>query len=467
MKQISILLILGFGFSVTQLHSQGYQAIHGSPYAGSTGIFNNPAASVGSAYKWDLTLFSTQLKMSTNFLYLKNFTLSNQDSSYLESKEGNYSRFLHANLDINLMNVSYKIDNNKAFSLGLRARSYNHMKLLPYNYVDTINSVHSFLVANSNTASLQGFATHTGWLEADLNYSQVLFETNTAKLTGGVTVQIMKGISALFSRVNKLSYTMTKNATDTIFNFSEGNGSFGYSDNYDGVAGQTSAKDFIKNSKTAFGLSFGIEYLTYKTENGNNNVNYDWKIGVSLLDLGANTFKPSTNSSKFSNPDQTLTDTDLDNKFKGINSTSDLKDTLATIFTTYADITDNFKISNPTRLNINIDKNLGNNFYINGDLSMNFYASSSFTKFRTRELNLLTITPRWETLGWGAYLPVQYNTQGQLWVGAAVKLGPLVMGIHNLGLLKKDPMLNGGGYLLLSIHPFNKRNVLSKMDCPQ
>jgi hypothetical protein len=157
----------------------------------------------------------------------------------------------------------------------------------------------------------------------------------------------------------------------------------------------------------------------------------------------------------------------LENKFNGINSTKDLKDTLATIFTSFEDITGNFKISNPTRLIINVDKNLGNNFYINGDLSMNFYSTSSFTKLRTRELNLITVTPRWETIGWGAYLPVQYNTQGQVWVGAAVKMGPLVIGMHNLQLLSKDPMLNGGAYLLLSIHPFNKKAVLSKMDCPQ
>jgi hypothetical protein len=98
---------------------------------------------------------------------------------------------------------------------------------------------------------------------------------------------------------------------------------------------------------------------------------------------------------------------------------------------------------------------------------MNFYSTSSFTKFRTRELNLITVTPRWETIGWGAYLPVQYNTQGQVWVGAAVKMGPLVIGMHNLKLLSKDPMLSGGAYLLLSIHPFNKKAVLSKMDCPQ
>ena len=35
-----------------------------------------------------------------------------------------------------------------------------------------------------------------------------------------------------------------------------------------------------------------------------------------------------------------------------------------------------------------------------------------------------------------------------------------------LGLFKKDPYLNGGGYLMLSFHPFSKEKVWSKLDCP-
>ena len=113
-----------------------------------------------------------------------------------------------------------------------------------------------------------------------------------------------------------------------------------------------------------------------------------------------------------------------------------------------------------------MDKNLGNHFFVNGDLSLNFYSTSDVLKTNTRELNLLTVTPRWETIALGAYLPIQYNTQGQLWVGAAIKLGPLVLGVHSLEIFNKYPSLNGGGYLLISFHPFNKSKVHSYFDCP-
>lgn len=450
-----------------RLNAQGYQALHGSAFTGSTAVFNNPASSVHSAYKWDLTLFSIQGKISTRSAYLKNFSFANQDSSRLTLREGMRSQYVHASFDASLLNFLYRIDEKHAVNFGLRARSYIHSKSLPFMYADSISSFNSFLVTNANTAFLQAFGTQTGWLEADLNYSQVLVETNHSRLSGGITLQVMKGMSGAFIRLNKLSYLQGKNGNQSYFTFTNGSGSAGYSANFD----QSSFKEYYKNSLGSLGLSLGAEYMTYADEDnayaGNTCLNYDWKIGVSLMDLGANRFKASANSLQFYDPNPLLGDGTIDNKLSGAGSLAALKDSLKTIFNSTADITDNFSISNPTRLIVNIDKNLGNHFYINGEMSMNFYATGSYTKLRTRELNLLTITPRWETLGLGAYLPVQYNTQGQLWIGAALKAGPLVMGVHSLGILKKDPSINGGFYLLLSVHPFNQKQVLGKMDCPE
>jgi hypothetical protein len=447
--------------------AQGYQALHGSAFTGSTAVFNNPASSVHSAYKWDLTLFSAQVKLSNNGIYLKNFTLSNHDSAELAYKNGFHSGFVHTNVDASLLNFLYKIDNQHAVTIGLRARSYNHFKTMPFQYADSVNSLNSFLITNRNTPYLQGFGTHTGWLQADLNYSQVLFTNSYSKLSGGITLQIMKGLSGAFTKLNKISYLESKTTTDTSYLFTGGSGTFAYSGNYD----NTTAKEFFKSALNSVGLSMGIEYMTYNTDAnaiGNHNLNYDWKVGISLMDLGGNSFRPSTASGQYYDPNTSLSDADFDNKLSGAQDMNAFKDSLKTIFTNNADITDNFRTSNPTRLIVNIDKNLGNHLYINGELSMNFFATSGHARLRTRELNLLTVTPRWETIGFGAYLPVQYNTQGQLWVGMAIKAGPLVLGFHNLGLLfKKDPVLNGGGYLLLSIHPFSRKKILSKMDCPE
>jgi hypothetical protein len=463
-KSIGLAILMGCIFQAA-VSGQGYQALHGSAFTGSTAVFNNPASPVNSAYAWDLTLFSAQVKMTTNSAYLKNFSFRHPSNGELTLKEGMSTKFFHMGADMSLFNFLYKIDDKKALNFGLRFRSYTHVKTSAFQFSDTLSSLNSFFKLNNRLAYLDGFATSSGWAEADLNYSQVLSENASARLTGGVTLQIMKGLAGVFARANKISYLEAKTGTDTSYSFTNGNGSFGYPAGFD----ESSFKDFNKTAAMGLGLSLGIEYLVYNDalNDGisNNNLNYNWKIGVSLMDLGANSFTPSRNASQFIGPDPNISDASVEQKFTGAKDITALRDSIATLFTNTAALTDKYNISNPTRLIINVDKNLGNNFYVNGELSMNFFSTSSFTKLNTRELNLLTVTPRWETISWGAYLPVQYNTQGQFWVGLAVKAGPLVLGFHNLGLLKKDPMLNGGGYLLLSIHPFNKKKILSKFDC--
>ena len=51
---------------------------------------------------------------------------------------------------------------------------------------------------------------------------------------------------------------------------------------------------------------------------------------------------------------------------------------------------------------------------------------------------------------WGFYLPIQYNTHKQLWIGGAIKAGPLLIGLHNWAyLFSKKSIQNGGGWLAL------------------
>lgn len=464
MKKTLLILLAVFNL-LLNLQAQGYQSTYGSPYAGSTGIRNNPAASINSAYQWDLTVLTVQARNSTNSLYLKNDSL--RVTSPYEK------RFLHNNIDVSILNFLYKLNNRQAITFNLRGRAYNHIRTEAVSSNDSIYSVNDFLLQNRTTPFLEGFVTHSGWLEADLNYATILSETLNSRLTAGVTLQVMKGVSGAFGRLSKMSYLELKSSADTIYTFISGGGSFGYSSNYDETSSGTSssAKDFIRNSRSALGLSLGVEYLLYDgTANGfqqNNPLNYAWKIGVSVMDLGANRFKASEYSTQFRNINSGISSTTVDTKFTNIETGRDLRDSLATIFNTAEKMNDRFKIGNPTRLIINVDRNFGNHWYVNADLNINLHGTSGYKKLLTRELSLLTITPRWESLNWGLYLPIQYNSQNQLHIGAAIKAGPLVVGLHNLQWVKQIKNLSGGGYLMLSIHPFNKKKVVSKLDCPE
>ena len=117
---------------------------------------------------------------------------------------------------------------------------------------------------------------------------------------------------------------------------------------------------------------------------------------------------------------------------------------------------------------LNVDRFITGAWYINGNASLNV-SSITGNDHRLTDLNLLTITPRWETRRLGFFLPIQFNTKQQLWVGGAVKLGPLLLGVHNwANVFSKNKMQNGGGYLALVLRPWKNTGTRldKRLDCP-
>jgi hypothetical protein len=336
--------------------------------------------------------------------------------------------------------------------------------------------MHDFFKLNRQTPYLEAFVTHSGWLEGNFNYSQEIFRNQKSTLTAGLTLQINKSISAAYATINKLSYLENTNGIDTLYTLTAGGASFGYSSNYDEtVAGRSNTgSEFIKNGKTSLGLSMGAEYLLYNTEahsfQTNHALNYALKIGVSIMDIGGVSYRNTVTSSLFNGVRPSITDPILSSKTTGLENSVQLRDSLATVFASTTQMPETFTITKPTRFNLNIDKPLGNDFYINADLTVNMHASAGLTKRRVRDLNLITVTPRYETLHLGVYLPLQYNTQGQLMLGGAIKLGPLTVGVHRLRWLTNSSNMSnasGGGYVMLSVHSLSLKKIKTIIDCPE
>ncbi len=466
-------------FFAVQVHAQSYHALTGSPYAGVTAMYNNPASTVNQAYKWDVTLFGLQSTISNTAFIIENNSLTNTANSNLLLTNGLRPRYFHANIDIDVLNARYSINSKNAVAIGLRLRTYNHAKGTPLNYADTFNTIQKFFRGNDAVSGMGAFGTHTGWAEFNVNYARTILQTQTSLLSAGVTVSYMKGLSGAYTNFSNISYLEAKKNGKTYFVFTQAALAAAYSDNYMESAGDNTpsqnVQNFLSKSLVSWGFDIGAEYLFKNVDEVDNTdvnkTNYDWKIGASIMDIGRNKFNPIDGSFAASNPTLSLTDTSVQHKLDNVKNIKEASDTLSALFTTFNAVKNRFTISLPTRLIISVDHNLGSHFFVNGELSINFYSSQPAGSLHTREINLLTITPRWETPAWGLYLPVQYNAQGQLWVGAAVKLGPLILGVHSLDVFNwfktGTQTYNGGGYLLLSIHPFgHPKPAKGDVDCP-
>ncbi|HEX4375308.1 MAG TPA: hypothetical protein VHZ50_18525, partial [Puia sp.] len=448
------------------LSAQDYHAVQGSSFAGSLGVLNNPASIVNTPYKWDVDIFSLQFKDASNLYTIADYSLISppQNSKYFFNA-GSYKRFSDVNFNLNLLNTRIALNQKQAIAFGINLLGYGRLKTGAYNYIDTLHGTHDFFSINDVNGILHGNFTGSSWIEIFATYSQTIYDDGDHRLNGGLTLKVMRGIAGGFAEIQNGTFTQNIISNNRLaYDLTSANARYGYSYNFDDWQNNNSTSqninDLLNNSRGGFSGDIGFEYLIRQEtlndyyDKDEHYYDYDWKIGVSLLNVGYNQYKLGTQSRIISDP-QNIADTILDKKFNGVKNLTAANDSIAT-FASSASIADRkIKIFDPTRIVINVDRFLGNDLYLNAELSLNLHSQlAGSSHFYTQSLNLLTVTPRWETKKWGVYFPIQYNIENEFWIGGAFKAGPLLIGVHNwTNVFTKRGLQKGGGYIALVIHP--------------
>ncbi len=467
-------------FKAAELFSQNYHAVNGSPYAGSLGAGNNPGSIVNYKEAWDITLLSAQVKMSTNAVAVVNYSLLSRPSgSQYMISNGNFSRYAKSNFNLHLINGRVALGRNQAVAFGLNVRGYQSVQSSPYHFRDSAKSLRSFLKINEGNPVLNGNITTSTWIELFGTYGRTIMDNETGRFNAGITVKLMRGVSGAYAAIQNVGVARNMQGNSAVYLLKTVNGSYGYSSNLDrGESSKSTfqnAKDIFIGSQGGVSADIGLEYLV-KTQavTGYNDdesyYDYEWKISAAFLDIGKNNFRYGRHSRSANGVRPGMTHIVLEKKFTPLKSFGALNDSLATVVQNFKALSGKFSILTPMRFVVNIDKPLYNDFYLNAEVSANLSSVVGPAKLRADEMNLLTLTPRWETRKLGVFLPVQYNTKGQFWIGGAFKAGPLLLGVHNLGhIFAKNTLQDGGGYVALVIRsgsltstPRDRRH-----DCPQ
>lgn len=480
MKGNSSLYIIALSVLSFTATAQNYHAVQGSSYAGSLGVGNNPASIVNTPFPWDITVFGVQEKHTTNAVTLYKWSLlsSPANSEYLFTG-GNYARYALQNFNVNLLNARFALNRQTAIAFGLNVRGYTKIKTSSYNFIDSLhNSRDFFNLGNANTP-LNVNMTHSSWIELFGTYSRTLWDRPADRLNAGATLKVSRGLSGAHARANNVRATQQVHNDETYYLFTNVEAQYGYSANYDKWKKDRSTSDnlndFISSTSGGISIDLGVEYLLkapgMDSWDQDNYFDYDWKIGVSLLDLGFNQYMYGENSRTLGDIRTDITDSLFDQKTNGAENFTAFNDSLSALVGDIRRLRGDFKVINPARLVVNVDRYLFDAFYINADLTINL-SSLAKNMQRVSEINALAVTPRWETKRFGVYMPMTVNAYGRFWVGGAFKAGPLLLGIHNwANVFSKTKMQHGGGYLALVIRPGKGRitgrgRVDKQYDCP-
>lgn len=476
-KKVAYCVILSL--CVVTLQAQNYHAVQGSSYAGSLGIANNPSSMLSTPFRWDVNVIGVQFKASTNILSVHNFSLlSPSKSSQWSLDAGDFARKGRVAYNVNLLNGRFTLNRKEAFGFGANLRGYGRIKTDPYNFNDTLGGIRDFFNINESNRTFGGEFTGSSWIELFASYARTLWDRPFERLNAGVTVKLSRGLAGGFAKLSGVRFQRQATGNQMYYLLRDAALNYGYSSNFDrwqdDKSSRENARDFVKYTEGGIALDFGVEYLLKSGaapsfDGGDDYYDYEWKFGASLLDVGLNQYKYSNASRTMTGVRPDITDTTAENKLRDITSIDQLNDSLATLVNSFSALSGNFSIINPMRLVLNADRYLFDAFYVNGELSLNLSGLAGRKYKRVSEMNLLTITPRWETKRFGVYMPMQINTLGKFWIGGAFKAGPLLFGVHNwANVFSKDKMHQGGGYVALVIRAFN--NVEGKKDrrlnCP-
>ena len=477
MKKIKI--IFAFAFLPFFAEAQNYTATNGSSYIGSLNVHNNPSSIVNSPLKWDITLFGIQDKHTTNAVKVFKYSLlSNPARSEYLISNGQFSRHADLNANLNFLNTRIALNKKSSIAFGANLRSNLFLKTSPYNFVDTIGRFGHFFSQNEGTQNMKLDMATSTWAELYAAYGQTIFDNEYSRLNAGLTIKLNRGLSGAFANLANGNFIRNGSTDPVEYRITNASLDFGYSSNYDRW---DSTRHFKENSKKFFsftegGGSFdiGFEWLLKLQSittvfDDDPYFDYDWKIGLSLLDIGYGQYHFGKYSTKAGNVNSNVTDVLLDQSFDStINNLGDLRDSLSNVFNSISNYGGKFRINHPGRLVLNADKFITESFFLNLDISVNLSSISTGPNKTVKDINLLTLTPRWETRKKGFYLPVYYNHRNQLWVGGAVRFGHFLFGIHNWSnILSKKKIQRGGGYLAIILKAGNMTGDKAdkRLDC--
>jgi hypothetical protein len=462
-------------------HPQNYYAIQGSNYAGSLGVGNNPASIVNTPYKWDIALFGVQEKNATNGVTIHNYSvLSNPAKSQYSIREGDYRRFAYTDYNANLLNTRFAINRRQAFAVGINLRGYAQLSTGPVKFIDTLKATGDFFDLGNYNRKLYGDLVHSSWIEVFATWAQTMWDRSDSRLNAGITMKVSRGISGAYTRLLNGSAVQTVHGNSPTYTMQDAFAEYAYSSNYDEWEREKTTnqnlRDFLRKTQGGVSFDLGAEYIIKTGQissvfDDDDYFDYNWKIGLSLLDIGFNQFKYGAQSRILSGFHDNITDTVLDVRFSEIDDLEEFNERLNGIARNIQQPGGLYKIINPARAVLNVDHFITGAWYVNGNLSVNL-SSLSGSQWRLTELNLLTVTPRWETRRLGFYMPMHFNTKEQFWIGGAIKAGPLLLGVHNwANIFSKNKMQNGGAYLALVIRPGASSSSSARTDkrltCPK
>ncbi|MGA3013313.1 MAG: DUF5723 family protein [Bacteroidales bacterium] len=448
-------------------------------YSGVNGLQLNPSSILGSKTFLDVNLLALDVSLQNNFVYMdktqyklynfftSGFVLPSHPEQYGTEFRNFYT---YDNDHVRDFNLQLRLNGpgamlvygNQAFAITTGVRSVVSGKNVPYELANFAYLGLSYLPQqNIEYKDNRPFkAGELTWANIGISYAYTITARNFRKITIGITVNRLFGYSGVYVYGNKVDYVVPNDTSVSVHNFK---GQVGYSlpVNYN-QNGLWNGKLFpghgfsgdIGATYTRLSGIYSEDYFTTLCSQQYND--YLYRLGVSLIDIGAIRF--NTHSENYSIDNKSAYWSDLD-KFH-FSSIQQMMDTISYQF--YGDKKAAYKGNSfymwlPSALSVQFDYHYFKQWYVNASLVYGFDLSHASVS-RPSELS---ITPRYETRAFEADLPVSLYDWERLRIGLALRYYYFTIGTEKLGEFFRISNFTGMD-LYFAFHFF-----IDKGNCPK
>ncbi len=479
-KQLLLIVAILFLIDVVA-KSQSQLGIRNDNFSGINMTLLNPAGHMTSPMNWDLNLIEGYSFVQNNYAYFVNSNvlgLATNDKSFVygpdnrlrdKPLEGNILEYYEDERDRygvfhgGVMGPSFFIRLTPNHSVGLitRTRMSSSITGIPnelsfYQFNELLES-DRFTLDASNAGVLS-------WGEIGVNYLYQK-ETSTGQLGLGITLKYLSGFDGAYV-YNETPITLSNLPGDSLRS-EPGAVQFAYTN--------TSVEDSdalkFKNNGSGISADIGLSFAGGQQNNGQ----YKWKLGVSLLDIGKVSFPDNATFHRIAIDTFAEFGGQEYRTFDGIEETEEALEYFS--FQILGDSTasvagNSFSMWLPTAASIQFDFAVTQKIFVNATIVQGV----PLARNGVRRTNLLGLTPRYESRWLSIAVPVSYYNFDQFRLGLSGRLGPLFLGTDNLNSFVSKSDLSGTDfYIGLKINPLlwggknkDRRDVgRGSVRCPQ
>ena len=406
-------------------NAQSYLDYYHDNYAGIQSVLFNPASIVDSRFKTDINLFSTSSAGGNDAYGVNFFNVFKDGYDFdLEAKK-NFSSTNRGFTNTDFMGPSFMFNIAPKHSIAVFTRARAFLNVIDING-QVINDVTkdnstSFPTANLGSPNAVG----NSWGELGISYAAVLYQQGQHFLKGGITAKYLQGVANYHFQGTNVSVKYDDFGDPLLDRFTtNGNAIYGSSQDF-----ATNSDVEIDSKSRGFGVDLGLVYEwrpEYSADRSDINdlkeVNkYKLRFGVSVTDLGSMKYDKGVRNSYDLNGTFTQDDFDgydnFDDFMKGEFTPTSINSTVKSYL--------------PTAIHADVDWNIHNKFYLNANADLGVVSK---TKLNQNSIaNRVSITPRYESRWFSAYVPIsymEYSEQAQ--VGLGLRTGVFFIGSSSI-----------------------------------